>query len=209
MNRIMTYLASLKSPVEVLKLLMVVGGLAVVWALLSATQGPPKPWEDSAPRYAVGEMAGFEASFPAQPIPNLRLEGPDGGVRLSTFTDGRVLVVNLWATWCAPCVEELPSLAALQESFGDEIRVLAVAQEGGDGSRQAQMIERVGADALTVLLDPQLSLGRSYTDNLQLPMTVVYGPRGREVGRLNGPADWSSEEAKRLIRAAMAGPVRR
>lgn len=208
MNRVLAYLTSLRNPLELMKLLMGLGGLAIAWALLSATQGPPKPWENDTPRYAVGEMAGFEASFPPQPLPRLRLEGADGQVQLSSFADGRVLVVNLWATWCAPCVEELPSLAALQESFGDEIQVLAIAQEGGDGTRQAQMIERVGAGSLTVLLDPQLSVGRSYTDNLQLPMTVVYGPRGREVGRLYGPADWSSEEAKRLIRAAMAGPVR-
>ncbi len=209
MNRALALLSTLRDPLQLAKLLMLVGGLAVAWALLSSLQGPPKPWEDAAPRYATGEMAGFQASFPPKPLPNLKLESAEGPVRLSTFADGRVLVVNLWATWCAPCVEELPSLAELQEAFGDEIRVLAVAQEGGDGSRQAQMIARVGAEALTVVLDPQLSLGRAYTDELKLPMTVVYGPRGREVGRLYGPADWSSEEATRLIRAAMAGPVRR
>ncbi|GGY37556.1 TlpA family protein disulfide reductase [Parvularcula lutaonensis] len=210
MDRVLSYLRSLKDPMKLIQLLMIIGGLGVAYTLLAAVQKPSElRRSEDEPVYVVGEMESFERTFPPQGLPSLKLEGPDGPVNLTGYADGRPLVVNLWATWCAPCIEELPSLAALQEQLGDEVRVLAVAQEGGDGSRQRAMLERVGAEDLELLLDPRLSYGRSVSDELSLPITILYDSRGREVGRVTKPADWASPEAVRLVRAVGQGALPR
>ncbi|MCQ8186351.1 TlpA disulfide reductase family protein [Parvularcula maris] len=193
-----------------MKILAGIGGLALVFVLLSSMGGKPKPWEADSPRYIVGEMASFERSFPSAPLPEVTLETPEGQVSLSQMAAGKVLVLNLWATWCAPCVEELPSLAALQEELGDDYLVLAAAQEGGDGSRQRAMLERIGAEELGVALDPKLALSRALGDGrLTLPVTAIYDARGRRIGVLRRPADWSSPEAVRLVRTIGAGELPR
>jgi thiol-disulfide isomerase/thioredoxin len=170
-------------------------------------QGEPKPWEGRAPEYLTGEVSRFVRTVPSGPLPNVRLQTLASGeaTRLPKWADGRVMVVNLWATWCAPCLEELPTLAALQEQLGDEVHVVTVAMEGGDPARTFAFLERVGASDLTALQDPKLALMGSYGGDLALPLTVVYDSRGREVGRLAGSADWASEESRRLLSAIAGG----
>lgn len=207
MNHVIAYLVSLKNPLKLLQLLMIIGGLWIAYLVLASTQGAPKPWETEGPAYRVGEMQDFTRTFPAKPLPALRLQSEDGEVPLTRYADGTPLVVNLWATWCAPCVEELPSLAALQDELGEEVRVLAVAMEGGNGTKQRAMLDRLGAGQLELLWDPTLSLARSYSDDMRLPITVIYDGRGREIGRLEGSADWSAAESVRLVRTIARGGV--
>lgn len=209
MTRLASLLADLRRPVRLLQILGVVGALAVGHALLSATNAPPKPWESDGPAYLVGAMEGFSRTFPSRPLPDTTLESEAGPVRLSSLADGTPLVVNLWATWCAPCLEELPALAELQGTLGDDVKVLAVAMEGGDGTRQRAMLDRLGASNLTLLWDPQLALGRAFSEDLRLPITVLYDRSGREIGRLEGAADWAAPESVRLVRAVGAGSVPR
>lgn len=210
MSRVVAYLRSLQNPMKLLQALTVVGGLGVAYALLSAFgSNAPKAWENEDPVYIVGAVAKFERTFPSQGLPNVRLESEDGQVRLPRLAQGKPLVVNLWATWCAPCLHELPALAALQSELGDGVEVLAIAMESGDGSRQRQMLDRLGAGNLELLWDPSLSLGRQYSDDLKLPITVIYDARGREIGRLEGAADWSAPEAVRLVKAISGGAIPR
>ncbi|MEM1380083.1 MAG: TlpA disulfide reductase family protein [Pseudomonadota bacterium] len=209
MNRLSTMLASLKQPMTMIKVMMAIGGAGVMVILLSSLGGAPKPWEDTRPVYTVGEMEAFERTFPSRPLPSVPLKADGQDVALSSFADGRVLVINLWATWCGPCVDELPSLAALQRALGDQVHVIAVAMEPGEGLRQRALLERLGADNLTLLMDPKLSLGKRYSDPLTLPVTVIYDGRGREIGVLPKPANWESPEAQRLVRAIAAGGVPR
>lgn len=209
MNRLTSYLASLKDPLKLIQLLMIGGGVAVAYILLASMGGKPKPWEEDGPAYIVGEMAAFERTFPSQPVPNISLQSEAGPVALNSLGQGEVLVVNLWATWCAPCLEELPALDALQKDLAGQVRIVAAAMEGGDGSAQRAMFERLGIEELTLVQDKRLELMRAYGGDLVLPLTVIYSPRGREVGRLAGAADWNSAEAKRLIRAVAAGEVPR
>jgi thiol-disulfide isomerase/thioredoxin len=199
-------ISAFRGPMGLIKLMLVVGGAFVLFALLSATGGPPKPWENQEPVYRVGAVENFELTFPSAPLPDVRVTDGDNEIPLRQFANGTPLVVNLWATWCAPCLEELPSLAALQNELGGQVKVLAIAQEGGDGSRQRQFLERLGATEVTLLLDPNLGSARAYQDgSMQLPLTVLYDGRGREIGRLEGAADWSSPEAVRLVKAVVAG----
>ena len=209
MDRIKAYVVGLKNPLEMMKLLGWIGALAVAYATLASLGGKPKPWEDSKPHYLTGEMSDFVRTFPTQAMPTIALTGEDGEVTLAEVADGRTLVVNLWATWCAPCLEELPTLEALQREHGDEVQVVLVAVEPGDGSAQRAMLERLGVSSPTLLLDPRLRFARTFSENLTLPITVVYDGRGREVGSLVGNADWNAPEAVRLVRAIGAGALPR
>ncbi|MEM6914808.1 MAG: TlpA disulfide reductase family protein, partial [Pseudomonadota bacterium] len=198
-------IAGLRHPMGLLKLMMMIGGAGALYALLSATYAPPKPWENTAPVYAVGEMAKLERIYPAPKMPAVRLDKDGGTVRLGDYAQGAPLVVNLWATWCAPCLEELPALQTMQNELGGRVKVLAVAMESGDGSAQRAMLKKVGADQLTFVQDPSLSLMGAYGRDLQLPLTILYDGRGREVARLSGAADWGSPEALRLLKAIASG----
>ncbi|MEO1042662.1 MAG: TlpA disulfide reductase family protein [Pseudomonadota bacterium] len=198
-------IAGLRQPMGLLKLMLMIGGAGALYALLSATYAPPKPWEATAPVYAVGEMATLERIYPAPKMPAVRLQHDGDAVRLGDYAQGVPLVVNLWATWCAPCLEELPALQKMEQELGGRVKVLAVAMEPGDGLKQQAMLTKIGADKLTLVQDPSLALMGAYGRDLQLPLTILYDGRGREVARLSGAADWGSPEALRLLKAIASG----
>ena len=126
---------------------------------------------------------------------------PDGGeFRLSDF-GGRHVVVNFWATWCAPCRKEMPMLSELQTEFGGEtfeVVTIATGRNSVQGIRK--FFEEVGVDNLPLYLDPKSSLGRDM-GVLGLPITVILDPEGREIARMRGDAEWNSDSAKSVIRA--------
>lgn len=185
-------------------LLGAIGGLGLFYILLSASRPVEAPWREVPVQLLTGEVAAFEpAEFP-RGVPEIQIEGPDGeGVYLPEAVTGSVTLVNLWASWCAPCLEELPSLAAL--GAATQATILPVAQEGSSPSNRAAFEKAGVAGTLSSLRDPQLQLSRLYGGNdSRLPITVIYDGNGREVGRLTGAADWSSPEAVRLIEAIRA-----
>lgn len=209
MDRIKAYLVGMKDPQQLMKLLGWIGAIAVAYAAIASLGGKPKPWEDNKPHYRTGEMRDFVRTFPTRSMPSVTLVGDQGEVTLAEVADGRTLVVNLWATWCAPCLEELPTLETLQQEYSDDIQVVLVAVEPGDGAVQRAMLARLDVSSPTLLLDPRLRFARTFSENLTLPITVIYDGRGREVGSLVGNADWSAPEAVRLVRAIGAGALPR
>jgi thiol-disulfide isomerase/thioredoxin len=115
-----------------------------------------------------------------------------------------VVLLNFWATWCAPCREEMPSLDALQaELGGDDFQVVAIAA----GHNPAPAIEKFLTEAkitnLPVLLDPRQGLARGM-GVMGMPVTILIDRDGNEIARLIGGADWASEASKTLIRQATA-----
>ena len=126
---------------------------------------------------------------------------PDGGeFRLSDF-GGKHVVVNFWATWCAPCRKEMPMLSELQAEFGgDTFQVVTIATGRNSLTGIRKFLDEVGVDNLPLYLDPRSSLGRDM-GVLGLPITVILDPEGREIARMRGDAEWNSDSAKAVIRA--------
>lgn len=151
---------------------------------------------------ATGEMADLVVHDAPREVPEAEILTPDGAP--AALPEGRPTVVNFWATWCAPCREEMPSLAALQEAMGEEAEVVLVATGRNDPERALEFLEETGAQDLTDLRDPEGSLGRG-VGILGLPTTLVLDAQGREVARLQGIAEWHSEEARALLRALAEG----
>ncbi len=151
---------------------------------------------------ATGAMAGLTVHAAPLAVPEAPLETPGGAP--AALPEGRPAVVNFWATWCPPCLEEMPSLAALGEAVGEEVAVVVVATGRNDPQAATEFLARAGAGGLIDLRDPEGRLGRRVGVSW-LPVTLVLDAQGREVARLQGIAEWDSPEALALLRALARG----
>lgn len=136
--------------------------------------------------------------------PKVAFEDPQGRpVSLEDF-HGRPVLVNLWATWCAPCVVEMPSLDALARREGDALTVLALSQDFGGRDEVDAFFRSHGLTDLLPYLDSEMRF-MTEVGVSTLPTTILYDSEGREVWRMTGLADWASEESALLIAEAKAG----
>ncbi|MFN3464665.1 MAG: TlpA family protein disulfide reductase [Terricaulis sp.] len=137
------------------------------------------------------------------PMPTRTLRDVAGNETTLAAYQGEVMVLNLWATWCPPCMEEMPSLAQLQYNFEGRIRVIPVSVDSeGDREKAISELRRLSGGALPFLQD----MTRGVLFDAQaagMPVTIIYDARGQEVARLAGGADWGGEDASRLIEAVL------
>lgn len=113
--------------------------------------------------------------------------------------EGQLLVINFWATWCAPCVEEMPDLDALQaERGGDDLQVLTVSNDRGGAEQVRPFYEQHGLDNLGIYLDPKGELARDFQVR-GLPTTFIVDRQGQLVGRIEGIVPWNAPEARKLL----------
>jgi thiol-disulfide isomerase/thioredoxin len=118
---------------------------------------------------------------------------------------GKYVVLNFWATWCAPCRKEMPGLDALQSEFGgDDFEVVTIATGRNSLTGITRFFEETGVESLPILLDARSELARDMAV-LGLPITVILDPQGQEIARLRGDADWDSESARSIITALLSG----
>ncbi len=159
------------------------------------------PSSAEATAFPAGRIDRSKAGSPAPGIPFEDLDGRSAS--LADFR-GRPLLVNLWATWCAPCVVEMPSLDALAKREGDSLAVVAISQDFGGHDKVATFFQTHGFTELEPWVDGEMrfmtELGAS-----TLPTTILYDSDGLEVWRMTGLADWKSEESARLIAQAETG----
>lgn len=130
------------------------------------------------------------------------LDEADGEHPLADWR-GKWVVLNFWATWCAPCREEMPMLDNLQAAMPD-LAVLPVATGRNAVEGIQRFYEEAGVKNLPILRDPKSDLARS-VGVMALPVTVILNPEGQEVARLIGDAHWDSDNAKAILAALMAG----
>ncbi len=133
---------------------------------------------------------------------------PEGKrVRLADFR-GKPVLLNLWATWCAPCRAEMPALDALQkEKGGNAFEVVAVNVDTGDDTKPKKFLKEIGVETLGFYRDPTIALFNEAKTRglaLGLPVTMLIDAEGCLIAHMNGPAEWSSPDAKRLVDAALA-----
>ena len=178
------------------------GGVLTGVALFVAVVGWSLLPEDAAaaPPPRTGWMEGFAVAEMGPPAPTAEFTGRDGKTYTLERFRGKVVLVNFWATWCGPCVRELPSLKRLNARLGgDKFVVLALSQDRGGWARMAPFLKKHDLDGLPAFHDPKALTARAAMVRA-LPTSVLYGPEGRELGRLTGHAEWDSDEALALIR---------
>jgi thiol-disulfide isomerase/thioredoxin len=154
--------------------------------------------------FATGSLAAFLVKPERVTLPDISFEdGAGAPLKLSAWK-GRVALVNLWATWCAPCRKEMKTLANLQEKLGSqdfEVVAISVDRKGVEAS--SAFLSETGAAALKLYVEPSARIVADL-QTLGLPSTFLVDRQGREIGRLIGPAEWDSPEAVALVEAALA-----
>lgn len=175
--------------------------MAGIVSILGAGSSPATSGAaETAPPPFRGEIQSFEPRAEPQALPEIAFQGPDGEKRsLADFRD-RVIVLNFWAVWCAPCLKEMPSLDRLQAKLEKErFEVVAVSIDRGDGDGPRSFFQRLEINHLRLYRDPTNQSSRAIKIR-GLPTTLLIDGQGREIGRLEGGADWDSPEAEALIR---------
>ena len=154
------------------------------------------------PDEAVGSTAvmpkagAVDRSHKGEAAPTATFQGPDGKATTLAAFRGRPLLVNLWATWCAPCVAELPTLDKAAAGAGGKLAIIAVSQDM-DAAKAAPFLAARRITHLAPYRDPKLALSVAYAANL--PTTIFYDANGRELWRVSGGMDWAGAEARRLL----------
>jgi len=165
------------------------------------------PDRDTLMALRAGEMR--KLAIPATPraLPTVALRDMQGRMRRLDEFRGRYVLLNFWATWCAPCRAEMPTLQALQRSLaGPRFRVVLVATGRNPESAILRFFSRARITDLETWRDPDMKLS-SAMGVFGLPLTVIIDPEGREIARMQGDADWNGRDARAFLEAVLdAGP---
>jgi thiol-disulfide isomerase/thioredoxin len=136
----------------------------------------------------------------SKPLPDVQFQDEAGRSQSFANWRGRVVLVNLWATWCAPCKVEMPSLDRLQQRLGgDAFEVVAVATDRTGSKEPRAFLEKAGIRALKLYYDDTSQIVRTLKSE-GLPVTLILNRDGAEVARLLGTAEWDSDEAVAILR---------
>lgn len=149
---------------------------------------------------AVERIGTIDRSHKGEAAPTLSFTAPDGKKTTLAAFKGKPVLLNLWATWCAPCVREMPALDRLAQREGAKLQVVTVSQDLEGSTQVTPYFQKAGFKALKPWLDPDVGLSTHYGVNL--PTTVLYDAQGREVWRVAGEMDWDGETAKEWLAEA-------
>lgn len=177
--------------------------LLVLLLAACGSEPPESPSNETgqAPAVAGRPAIGLDRSHAGRPAPDVLFEDPDGEPASLADFRGRPLLLNLWATWCAPCIKELPTLDALAAREGERLQVVTLSQDmEGRAKVEAFLATRKFA-AIEPWLDSEMKM-MAALGVTTLPATILYDSQGREVWRMIGDEDWAGEEAKALIAEA-------
>ena len=156
-------------------------------------------------RAAPAEVGTIDRSRAGELMPAVNLDSMEGTVLNLGAVQGTPVLLNLWATWCAPCVKEMPLLDELAEDYGEDIRVVAASQDLGSRDKVAGFFAERDFAMLQPWLDPQNQLMEALGVDV-LPTTIMYDALGQEVWRVTGDFDWCSAEARAAVDEALSPP---
>ncbi len=155
--------------------------------------------------FSKGEVAAMAAAQPPRPL-QLAFKGPEGKDMTVADLAGKTVLLNLWATWCVPCREEMPALNALQSTMGgSDFEVVAVNIDTGSDQKPKNFYQDYKIDKLAFYSDSSMGVFNAVKKEglaFGLPATLILDKKGCLIGAMNGPAAWDSEDAKALITAA-------
>jgi thiol-disulfide isomerase/thioredoxin len=161
---------------------------------------PAQPAASSSPE--TGGNAEFigliDRSHKGSAVPALTFHDTSGKTLQLAKLTGKPLLVNLWATWCAPCIAELPKLEALAVAKGPALQVVTVSEDLTGGDKVAAFLSSRGYAHLSPWLDPDNAASTSYQAST-LPTTIYYDAAGHEVWRYSGGHDWTSAETGKML----------
>ena len=182
--------------------------LALLCIILSlAACQKPQEANEAAPTNEIiattspGPVKGVDRSHKGQAAPAATFNNPDGGkISLAKFK-GVPVLVNLWASWCAPCIKELPTLDKLAASHRDDgqLGVIAVSQDSGPQPSVKAFLAKLNVKDLGAYHDPDMALSGALGPDTVLPTSILYGADGKEVWRYVGDLDWTSPDAAKLL----------
>lgn len=161
----------------------------------------PSPANDDLESAAA--VPGLSRSQTGKPAPDTLFSDPDGEETSIASFSGKPVLVNLWASWCVPCVKELPTLEKLRDGQ-DAIRVIAVSQDMGPSVSVAAFLDKHGVGEFAAYQDSKMALSGAIGAEI-LPTSVLYDAKGREIWRYVGDMDWTGAEAAKLLAEAKGG----
>ena len=165
--------------------------------LIMASGVTAEGMEDTSERIRLGEFIPVSPPLPAPPSLFVDLTG--NTVRLSDFT-GKMVLVNLWATWCEPCLREMPSLGRMQSRLGDKITVVAVSEDRGGSKAVEPFIGKLGLKSIKTYLDPKSTAERAFKVQ-GLPTSFLIDRQGRILGRVEGAAEWDAPKLLETLKS--------
>lgn len=159
---------------------------------------------------AKGEVAAVEIRPRPGPAPELSFSGPDGKPLTLADFKGKTILVNLWATWCAPCLKEMPALDRLEKEMGgSDFAVVAINIDTRNLDKPKAWLAENKVTTLPFYGDPQAATFQALRKAHKvegMPVSIIVDKSGCELGIIQGPADWASADSKALMAAAIGRP---
>jgi thiol-disulfide isomerase/thioredoxin len=156
---------------------------------------------DMPDRTKLGEFVPSSQPFPA---PEVSLADPTGETVELSELRGKLVIINLWATWCEPCLREMPSLERLQSRFGERIAVLAVSEDRGGNKAVEPFIARLGLKSVKIYIDPKSEVGHAFGAR-GLPTSFLIDRESKVLGRVEGAAEWDSRKILGVLEPLLSG----
>jgi thiol-disulfide isomerase/thioredoxin len=175
---------------------------ALVFLLVAPALGAADEGEADMPdQTKLGEFVPSSQPYPA---PAISLSDTSGhSVELSEL-QGKLVIVNLWATWCGPCLREMPSLERLQSRLGERIAVLAVSEDRGGDKAVEPFLDKLGLKSVKVYIDPKSEIGHAFGAR-GLPTSFLIDREGKVLGRVEGAAEWDSPKILGVLEPLLSG----
>ena len=152
-------------------------------------------------RTKLGEFVPSSQPFAA---PTISLTESDGHTLELSELRGKLVLVNLWATWCEPCLREMPSLERLQSRLGERIAVLAVSEDRGGNKAVEPFIAKLGLKSVKIYIDPKSEVGHAFGAR-GLPTSFLIDREGKVLGRVEGAAEWDSPKILGVLEPLLSG----
>lgn len=175
--------------------MMILGCALIAGGCDRQSESPAQPQPEAGDKAAADKL---DRSHAGEPIPDMTFADAAGDETSLPSLKGKPVLINLWATWCAPCIAELPTLEALNGKSGLGIAVVTVAQDSAEPASIEAFLDDRGLSGLPSLRDPDSDLTFHYGTGV-LPTSVLYDAAGKEVWRTIGERDWTSMDSAKLL----------